>query len=193
MNSNQLLIGTGVGMAVAFLFDPSRGRRRRALATDQIRRARRKTRDALDATARDIANRTVGAVAATRGRLANDDPDDATLVDRVRATLGRVCSHARAIKVEAANGIVTLRGPVLTTELDKVLGAVAAVRGVGSVCSELEAHESAGSVPALQGAGTVGGRTPDGLQRNWAPGTQALVAVAGLAATGVCLAAYVRR
>jgi gas vesicle protein len=192
MNSSQLLIGAGVGMTVVFMFDPSRGRRRRALAADQIRRARRKTRDALDATARDIANRTVGIVAATRGRLANDDVDDATLVDRVRAKLGRVCSHPRAIDVDAANGVVTLRGPVLTTELDKLLGAVSAVHGVGSVRNELEPHDSADNIPSLQGAGTVAGPTLDVLQRNWAPGTQALVAV-GLAATGVCLAAYVRR
>jgi gas vesicle protein len=190
MNSSQLLIGAGVGMTVVFMFDPSRGRRRRALAADQIRRARRKTRDALDATARDIANRTVGIVAATR--LANDDVDDATLVDRVRAKLGRVCSHPRAIDVDAANGVVTLRGPVLTTELDKLLGAVSAVHGVGSVRNELEPHDSADNIPSLQGAGTVAGPTLDVLQRNWAPGTQALVAV-GLAATGVCLAAYVRR
>jgi hypothetical protein len=193
MNSNELLIGTGVGMAVAFMFDPSRGRRRRALATDRIRRARRKTRDALDATARDIANRTVGIVAATRGRLANDGVDDGILVDRVRAKLGRVCSHPRAIEVEAAQGVVTLRGPVLTPELNDVLGAAARVRGVGSVRNELEPHDSADSVPSLQGAGTVAGSTLDVLQRNWAPGTQALVAAAGLAATGVCLAAYIRR
>jgi hypothetical protein len=169
------------------------GRRRRALATDQIRRAGRTTGDALDATARDIANRMVGIVAATRGRFANGDVDDTTLVERVRAKLGRVCTHPRAIDVEAAKGAVTLRGPVLTAELGRVLEAVAAIRGVGSVRNELERHDSADSIPSLQGAGTVAGPTLDVLQRNWAPGTQALVAAAGLAATSVCVAAYVRR
>jgi gas vesicle protein len=193
MNTNQLLIGASVGMAVAFMFDPNQGRRRRALAADQMRRARRKTRDALDATARDISNRTTGIVAATRGRWATEEVGDATLVDRVRAKLGRVCSHPRAIDVEAANGVVTLRGAVLTHELDHVLAAAESVRGVQSVRNELESHESPENVPPLQGSGTVAGPSVDLLQRNWAPATQALVAAAGLAATGVCLAAYTRR
>jgi osmotically-inducible protein OsmY len=180
-------------MAVAFMFDPNQGRRRRALAADQMRRARRKTRDALDATARDISNRTTGIVAATRGRLATEEVDDATLVDRVRAKLGRVCSHPRAIDVVAANGVVRLRGPVLAGELENVLAAVEAVRGAQSVRNELESHESADNVPSLQGSGTVAGPHVDFLQRHWAPATQALVAAAGLAATGACLAVYARR
>lgn len=190
MNGKQLLFGVGLGMAAAYMFDPSRGRRRRTLASNQVTRASRKTRDAIDATVRDMTNRTKGIVAATRGRIANENVDDTTVVERVRAKLGRVCSHPRAIGVEAADGDVTLRGPVLASEMTDLLAVVAAVRGVRSVTNELELHESAEGVPSLQGAGNVAGPTLDILQRNWAPGTQALVTVACLAATGVCLAAY---
>jgi gas vesicle protein len=193
MNQSKLLIGVGVGAAIAYMLDPNRGRRRRALVADQVRRASGKTRDAIDATMRDMTNRAVGIAAATRARLAHDDVDDATLIERVRATLGRVCSHSRAIDVEVDDGNVTLRGPRLRSELDTVLGGVAAVRGVRSVNNELELHVSAEGVPSLQGSSNVAGPTLDVLQRNWAPGTQALVAAAGLAATGVCIAAYARR
>jgi gas vesicle protein len=193
MNQSKLLIGVGVGAAIAYMLDPNRGRRRRALVADQVRRASGKTRDAIDATMRDMTNRAVGIAAATRARLAHDDVDDATLIERVRATLGRVCSHSRAIDVEVDDGNVTLRGPRLRNELDTVLGGVAAVRGVRSVNNELELHVSAEGVPSLQGSSNVAGPTLDVLQRNWAPGTQALVAAAGLAATGVCIAAYARR
>jgi gas vesicle protein len=193
MIGNRLLIGAGVGMAIAYIFDPDRGTRRRALAMDQMRRASRKTRDALDATARDVANRTAGIVAATRGRLAHDNVDDATLLERVRARLGRACSHPRAIDVAAVDGAVTLRGPILASELDPLLESIAAVRGVRSVSNELDPHESAEGVPSLQGQGSVAEPSLDILQRNWAPATQALVTAAGLAATGVCLAAYARR
>jgi osmotically-inducible protein OsmY len=193
MIGNRLLTGAAVGMAIAYLFDPNRGTRRRALAMDQMRRASRKTRDAVDATMRDVSNRTAGVVAATRGRFAHDEVDDVTLLERVRAKLGRACSHPRAIDVEALDGAVTLRGPILASELERVLATTAAVRGVRSVSNELQPHESAEGVPSLQGQGSVGESTLDILQTNWAPATQALVAAAGLAATGLCVAAYARR
>jgi osmotically-inducible protein OsmY len=193
MIGNRLLTGAAVGMAIAYLFDPNRGTRRRALAMDQMRRASRKTRDAVDATMRDVSNRTAGVVAATRGRFAHDEVDDVTLLERVRAKLGRACSHPRAIDVEALDGAVTLRGPILGSELERVLATTAAVRGVRSISNELQPHESAEGVPSLQGLGSVGESTLDILQTNWAPATQALVAAAGLAATGLCVAAYARR
>src|SRR5687768_4718196 len=51
------ICGVGVGASAMFLLDPDRGARRRALLRDKAVRAKRKTRDAADATARDIANR----------------------------------------------------------------------------------------------------------------------------------------
>lgn len=193
MNGKNLVAGVGIGMATAYLLDPGRGGRRRALARDKMARARRKTRDALDVTIRDMANRTEGIVAAARGRFANENVDDAILVERVRAKLGRVCSHPRAIEVQAIRGDVTLRGPVLASEVTDMLASAASVRGVHQVTNELEPHESADDVPSLQGEGNIAGPSLDVLQRNWAPATKALVAIAGLAATGICLAAYARR
>src|SRR5687768_7242759 len=125
-----MLIGVGIGAALVFIADPQNGRRRRALVRDQFVRASRKTRDALDATGRDMANRTAGIVATARGRMGEEDVDDRRLLERVRAKLGRVCSHPHAIDVEIAEGTVTLRGPILTHEIDSVLTTVAGVRGV---------------------------------------------------------------
>lgn len=193
MDTRNLAVGVGLGMALAFIFDPSRGRRRRALARDKMVRATRKTRDALDATARDIANRTKGIAASTFGRSERDGVEDDVLVERVRASLGRVCSHPRAIDVVAANGEVTLRGPILAREVEDVLATVRAVKGVLLVRNEVEPHETGEGIPSLQGRGNVPGSRLDIMQRNWAPATQALVAAAGLAATGVCMAAYSRR
>ena len=193
MLTRDMLIGIGIGAALVFIADPRSGRRRRALARDQFVRASRKTLDALDATARDIANRTTGIVAATRGRLGEEGVDDRRLIERVRAKLGRACSHPHAIDVEVAEGTVTLRGPILANEVDSLLATVQAVRGVRSVTNELEAHDSPEGIPALQGVGSVADPSLDILQSNWAPATQALVTAAGLAATAVCIAAYARR
>src|SRR5688572_32260387 len=97
MNTRNLLVGVGAGAALAYVLDPGQGRRRRALMRDKFVRASRKTRDGLDATARDLANRTKGVAAASRGRFTATHVDDARLLERVRAKLGRVCSHPRAI------------------------------------------------------------------------------------------------
>lgn len=191
MLSKDMWLGVGVGALLTFIADPHAGRRRRALARDQLVRAGRKTRDAVDATARDIANRTSGVVAATRARMSNERVDDRRLVERVRAQLGHVCSHPRAIDVSASNGMVTLRGVILAGELDHVLSAVASVRGVVGVVNELEPRESADGVPELQGEGNVD-ESLDLHPRRWPPAKQALL-TAGLAATGICLAAYSRR
>lgn len=193
MLSRSMLLGMALGAMVAFVADPQSGRRRRALARDRFMRARRKTRDALDATGRDVANRTSGLMAAMRGRWTNELVDDERLVERVRAALGRVCSRPHAIAVEVMDGIVTLRGPILAGEVDDVLGRIERVRGVAEVINDLDTHESGDGIAALQGDGRVGGPSLDVLQSNWAPGTQALVTAAGLAATGFCIARYARR
>jgi len=95
--------------------------------------------------------------------------------------------------VYASTGEVTLRGPILASEVDRVLAKIAAVPGVRAVKNELQPHQTGEGVPSLQGRGRLAGSSLDILQRNWAPATQALVAAAGVAATGVCLAAYSRR
>ena len=191
MNTTSVLAGAGLGAAVAFMFDPSAGGRRRALVRDKAVRASRKTRDGLDATARDIAHRAQGVAAATRGRLGSERVSDGVLIERVRAKLGRACSHPRAIDVEANNGEITLRGPILADEVNSLLATAGAVRGVCAVVNELEPHETSEGIPSLQGEGRVAGSSLDLFQPNWAPATRAMIA-ASLLATGVCIAAYAR-
>jgi hypothetical protein len=187
-----MLLGAAAGSAVMFLLDPNGGRRRRALVRDKVTRATRKTRDGLDATARDLANRAGGVAAATRVRWADEPVDDGRLVERVRAKLGRVCSHPRAIDVVVRDGAVTLRGPVLSSEMGGILVTAATVRGITAVRNELEPHDTATGIPSLQGSGRLGGPSLDILQPNWAPATRALVS-AGLLATGVWMAFSAKR
>ena len=184
MTKKNVLIGMALGAVAAYVAGPQRGRRRRATARHQIARAGRTTRDALDATGRRIANRTTDVLAAGRARWSSESVEDKRLIERVRAKLGLVASHPRAIDVAASDGIVTLRGPVLASEIDSLLATVWAVRGVLAVNNGLEGRASSDGIPAPQG---------NGEQRSWAPATRALVAAAGLAATGLAMAAYARR
>ena len=192
MDKGSLLSGVALGAALVFVLDPDRGGRRRALVRDKIARGRRLTGEALDATVRDMQNRARGIAATARGRLRHEEVDDMRLVERVRARLGRVCSHPHAIDVEVRDGEVTLRGPALADEVHSLLTTAASVRGVHAVVNDLEPHDSADGVPALQGDGRLAGSSFDLLQRNWAPATRALVSVAAVAAGGLAFA-YTRR
>src|SRR5688500_4559928 len=119
-----------LGAALMYLFDPSDGRRRRAQLGDRTVSAARRTREGATAAARDCQNRARGVAARLR------DEDDAGLVvdaivdARVRTAIGRVSTHPGAIAVAVVGGIVELNGPVLASEHDAVIDAVANTRGV---------------------------------------------------------------
>lgn len=192
MDTRSLLSGIAIGAVAASILDPGRGARRRALLRDKAVRATRMTGDAFETTMHDLANRTRGFAAETRGWIEERAVDDARLLERVRARLGRVSSHPRAIDVEAQGGQVTLRGPVLSSEVQDLLSAAAGVRGVRSLINELEPHDSPEGVPALQGRGRLARPRLDLLQSRWAPATRALVGAAAVAAGGLAIA-YRRR
>lgn len=148
------IVGALAGGAVAMIFDPVSGHRRRALIRDKGVRLRNGTRWYSNKEARNLTNRAKGAVAEATQALHSEGPvDDETLVSRVRSEFGRVVTHPRSIHVHAADGVVTLRGPILTEEVDDLIECVESVRGVKSVKNELEAHRTAENVPGLQGEG----------------------------------------
>jgi hypothetical protein len=59
-----------------YVFDPQRGRRRRALARDKFTHFAHKTRDGIDAAARDWSNRAAGTVAVARRRFRSEPHDE---------------------------------------------------------------------------------------------------------------------
>ncbi len=193
MDRNALLAGAGLGALLMFMVDPVRGARRRALVRDKAVRGARVSGRAVAATATDLANRTRGVAANAWGSIRPESVDDARLIDRVRAALGRVCSHPGAIGVEAIDGELTLRGDVLTSEAEAILVAAGSVRGVYGVVDELEQYASADGVPSLQESGHSGEPSLDLLQRPWAPAKRALVGMAAVAAAAFSVAAYARR
>lgn len=180
-NGRQLVTGLGVGAGLAFLLDPARGARRRARIRDSMTHAATLTRRAAGTTGRDVVHRTYGAAAALRSVVRREHVDDQVLVERVRAKLGRFVSHAHPLHVAAADGVVTLSGPILEREAARLLSAVHRVRGVHAVIDQLERYEQQGGVPALQGGRLPGGDRVDMLQTHWAPATRVLVGAAGSA------------
>jgi len=180
------LIGAGVGATLMFLLDPSRGARRRAIVRDKIARAARKTRDAAGVTRRDLANRMTGAVAQARSRAAEEPADGRAVCERVRAELGRVASHPRAIHVSATGGMVTLVGDALADEVPLIVSRVGRVRGVNHVRNEITPHSQASGIPALQGKSERPGWWSTWMRASWSP-TAMVAAGTGAAAIAIAL------
>jgi hypothetical protein len=182
----RALTVAAAGAGLMYLLDPDGGRRRRAQVRDRLVSAAHRTGDAMDSTSRDVTNRARGVVAELRGRLSNVHVGDDVLRERVRARIGTVVGHPSAIEVSVADGSVTLRGPVLADEVDRLMRRVRGVPGVREAINQLDIHDEPGNVPALQGRPRArrDGEVFDLLQARWSPAARLF---AGLAGTAVAL------
>jgi CBS domain-containing protein len=171
-----------------YFLDPRQGARRRSLFRDACVRLCNETRHAADVATRDLSNRLQGLQAEVTSyfRGSAEPAGDDQLIARIRTQLGRVCSHPRALEVEAHNGRITLRGPVLAAEAQRVFDCVRHVRGVEHVENQMEQHQTAGNISALQGGATrPGAQRWDLMQERWSPATRLLVG-AGAASLLAC-------
>ncbi|MGH7368315.1 MAG: SRPBCC family protein [Candidatus Rokuibacteriota bacterium] len=174
----DLVRGMGIGVAVGYLFDPERGRRRRALARDKVVSSFHGAGGAFETTKRDVTHRTQGVIAGIRSRLSSGPVSDEVLVERVRAELGRAMSRPGAIVVSSVEGRVVLAGAVRADEVDRIVRRVARVRGVRGIENRLDPR-----------AETSLGRPERGMRRGpalwefsqarWSPTARLLAGVAG--------------
>jgi uncharacterized membrane protein len=171
--------GIGLGSIAMALLDPVAGRRRRARLRDGVTHALNNTGNAIGTTTRDLSHRTRGLAARTISVFNKKDVPDEVLVERVRSRIGRLISHPHAIEVHADQECVTLAGPVLLREVDRLLRGVSKVPGVRSVENRLEVHKRAENVPSLQGGKGWTGAQFELMQVNWSPATRLLSALTG--------------
>ncbi|HEX4813227.1 MAG TPA: SRPBCC family protein [Nonomuraea sp.] len=171
-----LAAGAGVcaGVAVAYLFDPVRGRTRRARLRDKATHATHELRDGMAVLGRDMSNRSRGSAAAVRYRFLGRSADDRILYERVRAELGRHVSHPHAVEVQVQDRTVTLGGDILAGEEDQARRAVQRVPGVKHVHAPWRTHRDTAGVPTLQGAGRHREPVPELLQQSWSPTARAV-------------------
>lgn len=176
-----IITAAALGAAAMYLSDPDRGRRRRALVKDQAKSAVIRAGDAIDVASRDLGNRIQGLRAQGARLLARryERADDDVVAARVRERLGRAVSHPHAIKIGAARGRVTLFGPILADEKDRLLETVRAVPGVTDIDDQMTVHQSAEGVASLQGGRRLAQPRPLIMQDNWPPALRAIALVGG--------------
>ena len=131
MNKGVALVGgVGLGAALMYIFDPDRGKRRRALIRDKVEAAGNKANDLAGKMSRDLRNRAHGIAAETKSIFRSEELSDDVLIDRVRTKIGRLAFDIEALDVTASNGIVALRGQIRAEHLPRLLRYVRFVRGV---------------------------------------------------------------
>jgi uncharacterized membrane protein len=172
-----------------YFFDPQFGNRRRSLVRDQAISLLNRSDTFIEKAGRDIRNRARGVLAETSGRFSErKGVQDWVLEERVRAAVGRYSRHPGSIEVTADQGHVTLSGPILKEEVDRVVSAVSRTRGVREVTNRLQVHESAKDVPGLQGFPPRPEPRMELLQSNWSPTARLLTSAGGMAITSYGLA-----
>ncbi len=175
----SLIKGAGLGAGLMYLFDPELGNRRQTKLRDRFTSAVSRFGDEFDVAWRDLCHRANGIAAEAIGLLSDGRVSDDVLAERVRSKIGRHVSHPRAIDVDVADGLVGLAGPVLLSEMDGLLAAVASVRGVRRVENHLEPHAEIGDISGLQG-GRMSRRQRHNLgAANTTPASRLLTAMAG--------------
>lgn len=155
----QTISAVAAGAAAMYYLDPQQGKRRRALVRDKVVSVSHDAADVAQAKGRHVANRMKGLVAEGGSHFRSSAPASRGRIhQRVRACLGRVTTHPKAVRVEVLDeGEVRLSGHILAGEIDTVLSEVGAVDGVKHVHSDLMIHETAGNIPELQGSGRGNG------------------------------------
>ncbi len=155
-----ILIGLAIGAVLAILFAPTTGRRSRAAIKDRLGKVSEGAIDAATATSDkvvDIAQRVEGlahkaeaklsadsGVADDSGAAGGENDDDSTIADRVRSVLGHheVAKTLDRLNIDCADGVVTLRGPMLDDETQRsIVAAVSEVPGVKAVVSDFLVDE----------------------------------------------------
>lgn len=166
------------GAALMFMADPNRGKSRRARIRDKAARYYRQGSEFARKTQRDLTNRASGLAAQARSLGRDDDVSDDRLVLRARSAMGRIVSHPHAVAISAADGRLTVEGPILHNEAGTLLRYLESIPGVRGVDDRLELHDHK-DIPELQGGADRPGIRNEFLQRNWSPAARTVAGAVG--------------
>jgi len=173
MKLKVLIEGVGIGMLAAYFLDPQKGGRRRAVLRDKVVHGAHRKREAMQVMVHDFQNRSQGFGHRVRQRFDRNEVPDEVLIERVRAELGRHVVNFHSLELTCQDGVVTLTGPILASEIQDCVWHARMVPGVKHVVNKMQSHASAENLPELQG----------GIQAvvsdRWTPATSLVMATGG--------------
>lgn len=154
-----LAAGAGAGIAIAYLFDPQEGRRRRHVLRDRVLAALRRREREAERQARYMASKAQGAVAAaTTPERDPSELNDPALEAKVESELFRSPDVGREhVNVNVEDGRVQLRGEVPSREqMEDLVRRTCDIAGITEVESFLHLPgEPAPTQPATAVQGTA--------------------------------------
>lgn len=150
-------LGAGAaGAALAYAFDPDRGKGRRAKARDMIAGRVRRTVRATEQKSRYLAGKASGIRHRAAEGIARDNGDseyvdDVTLADKIRSQALGGRWDAKRVIINVEDGVVALRGEVDTPDdikrIERVVSEMPGVMGVESLL-HIKGSEPVNKMPA---------------------------------------------
>jgi len=165
------------GLGVMYFCDPERGRIRRAVAADRIRRRSKEFRHLAKVQYKRARNRLRGLRSNARYQLSSTPVEDEQLNAQVRSRLGRLVGHPGAIDTRVRDGCLRLSGPILAGELRNLMSHLWELNGLKAIDNRLSVRDHPGREPALQGK-------PRPVRHSHRNGSVPLLVAAGAVACG---------
>jgi osmotically-inducible protein OsmY len=128
-----------IGAAVAYLFDPDRGRSRRAKLTDQAGARARDASESVRAKTEYQRGVAKGLLHEATGSMRGEKVyDDATLLQKVRSEALGYWPDSQSIEIDITDGMVRVTGTVGNkTERERLVELIRDVDGVGLIDDRL--------------------------------------------------------
>lgn len=132
----SVLLGAAVAAVVAYLFDPDRGRSRRARLADQAAAGLREAKETVKAKAEYQQGVLKGAVHDVKEVVTPDDRfSDEKLLEKVRSeAVGRLNGSTSNLVIDITDGKVRLSGSLESAEeRERLLELISKVEGVAGI------------------------------------------------------------
>jgi len=136
--------GAALGLAAAYIFEPGKGRQRRAFLSTRGSGLFSSVLGQIGRSYEGIAQRLFTGLKETAKDTVTHRIKDSTLMKRIQSKLERHLADPGQVNVSINDGVVSLAGKVIAKELDPLLESLNKVMGIVGIENHLEASDVTG-------------------------------------------------